>query len=323
MKSHRPVDVAMNKNRSAKQSIRNLWVEEVKAVAEKYPDASVPYYLTLSGAEGRDIELLISEGLISLTETGGISEKDQTKIVAIERSSLAIADLQRKFVGLWIKQVDFRGLIRGEGPFAWPEGEDIDVCRALVVNLDLNEALSARREDNQKIIFPVLEWITKLCHIHAKYPQTDWTLCLTLHGAINWPKDINKWVKAFLVENFEREPLFSQKCSEFFGTELFERIRTVSDELEGLNSDDQQKIIMAIVPKIINKLVCSDGWGVRTEYNLRYGGDGAAPMVAWIVRFIWDESGSASSDAMYKASLRGIFDGLGSVLDTGEIENQN
>lgn len=320
MMQDRPVDQAMHEDRPAKKAIRGLWVDAVKDVAKLHPDSNVPWYLTLSGGEGKDISLLISEGLVSLTEVNSISSKDQNKIIAVERSNLAIANLQRMFVGLRIKEADFKNLVRGEGEFSWPEGGDVEVCRARVINLDLNEPLKARREPNNRVVFPVLEWIKKLCHIHAINPRLDWTLCLTLHGAVHWPEDVNSWVLSFMRENFSREPEFSQKCKSFFGLSLFERLVAEDVDFSRLDSDEQMKFAMAIVPKIIARLVHNDGWQVETLHNLRYGGGRHAEMLTWVIRFTWDENSGASPDAIYRTSLKKIFDGIGKVLDDGKIE---
>lgn len=320
MMQDRPVDQAMNEDRPAKNTVRNLWVNVVKNIAKSYPNSDVPWYLTLSGGEGKDINLIISQGLISLTEVNSIALEDQDKIVAVERSNLAISNLQRKFVGLKIKEVDFRELVRGEGEFAWPQGEDINICRARVINLDLNEALKGRRESNQRIVFPVLEWIKKLCHIHAKDPRLDWTLCLTLHGAVNWTNEVNTWMINFIRENFKREPEFAEKCRGFFGTQLFDRLLAEDVEIHQLDSDQQLKFVMAIVPKILARLVHNDGWQVETAYNLRYGGGEHAEMLTWVIHFVWDENSGALPDAIYHTSLRKIFDGLGRVTDNGKIE---
>lgn len=142
-----PVDNAMAENRPAKQTIRSLWLEEVRTMAEQYPNSDEPWYLTLPGAEGRDIQLIIDEGLVSLTEVNSIAEEDQWKIVAVERKNRAVLNLQEKFIGLKIKEVDFGTLIRGDGPFAWPDGDDIKYCRARVVNLDLNSPLKAKQAE--------------------------------------------------------------------------------------------------------------------------------------------------------------------------------
>ena len=317
----RPVDRAMNEERAEKLAIRSLWLKEVKSIAEQYPDSEVPWYLTLSGAEGRDIKLLIDEGLISLTEVGSIQEKDQHKVVAVESRSAAILQLQKKFVGLKIKQVSFESLIRGNDIFRWPEGEDEKYCRAHIVNLDLNNPLRGITDDGS-IKFPVLVWIRKLCQLHTKPPRNDWTLCLTLHGEVVWPEEINRWTKQFLVENLSREPDFARSCKEFFEVALYEQISDCNElDFTALDRQDQQKVIMVMVPKIITRLVHSEGWRVSTERNLRYGGDGQhAPMVTWIVKFTWNGDATATPDALYKSALRDIFSGAGIVNKNGKIE---
>lgn len=318
----RPVDQAMNEERAEKLTIRSLWLEEVKSIAEQYPESEVPWYLTLSGAEGRDIKLLIDEGLISLTEVGSIEEKDQHKVVAVENSNEAVLQLQKKFVGLRIKQVPFHNLIRGEDIFSWPQGEDEKYCRAHIVNLDLNNPLKGISEDgNAK--FPVLDWVHKLCRLHTKSPRNDWTLCLTLHGKVAWPEEVNRWLKQFLLENLSREPDFARSCKEFFEEALYEQISDCSElDFTALDRQDQQKVIMVMVPKIITELVHSQGWSVSTERNLCYGGDSErAPMVTWIVKFTWRGEATATPDARYKSALRDIFSGVGVVSEQGKIEN--
>ena len=318
----RPVDRAMNEERAEKLTIRSLWLEEVKSVAEQYPDSEVPWYLTLSGAEGRDIELLIDEGLISLTEVGSIDEKDQHKVVAVENNNASVLQLQRKFVGLSIRQVAFQDFIKGNEIFSWPKREEEKYCRAHIVNLDLNYPLEGM-PDNGGVKFPVLDWIRKLCHIHAKSPRNDWTLCLTLHGEVVWPEEVNKWTKRCLAENLRREPNFARSCKEFFEETLYEQISDCNGlDFTALDRQDQQKVIMVMVPKIITRLVHSDGWSVSTERNLRYGGDGKrAPMVTWIVKFTWRGEATATPDALYKSALRDIFSGAGVVTEQGNIED--
>ncbi len=317
--SGRPVDHAMLEERPEKQAIRLLWLNEVREIARKYPDSEVPWYLTLSGAQGHDIQLIVNEGLISITEVNSIAEKDQFKVVAVERSNTAILELQRRFIGLRIKEVDFRELIRGEGIFSWPKGKDEDICRAHIVNLDLNTPLNATHE-NEGVIFPVLEWIKKLCQIHGRYSRTEWILCLTLHGEINWPRCVNHWTKNFLRENFRREQLFANNCRAFLGDDFYETVSNDDNiDFTRFSRHHQQKFIMVIVPKIITRLVHNEGWQVRTEKNLSYGQSERAPMVTWIVKFTWAGEAIATPDAMYRSALCDIFSNIGIVTENGEI----
>lgn len=92
--TQRAVDRAMNEGRPEKAIVRSLWLEKVRSYRITYPADTVPLYLTLSGAEGRDIELLAAEGIIRRTEVGAIVEDDQQLVVAIESNTAAVLRLQ-------------------------------------------------------------------------------------------------------------------------------------------------------------------------------------------------------------------------------------
>ena len=323
MRRTRPVDLAMSEVRIEKKAIRSLWLQEVKRVAEEHPKTDVPWYLTLSGAEARDIQLLIDEGLLSLTEVGSIRESDQNKVVAVEKNNQAILELQKKLPGLKIKQAEFQSLICGDGIFSWPRGNDEKYCRAHIVNLDLDNSLRGTA-DNGEVNFPVLSWIKKLCQLHAKPPRCNWTLCLTLHGEVVWPEEVHMWTKSFLAENLRREPDFAGGCKGLLGKELVTQVEGSSPvDFSTLDRVGQQKIIMVMVPKMIARLVHIEGWNVSTERNLRYGREGCAPMVTWIVRFTWSSDGSARPDALYRTALKDIFSGAGVVTDRGKIKTES
>lgn len=319
-KPKRPVDRAMAEERLEKGTIRSLWAAEVEAVALAHPNSSQPWLLTLGGAEGRDIQLLIEKGVVGLTEVNSIAEKDKNKIVAVENSTIAAAALQRKFIGLRIKEADIASLVRGDELFAWPQGDDEVCCRAHVVNLDLDTPLKALNRDGH-VVFPVLAWVKKLCLLHSRSPRTDWILCLTLHGEVVWPEEVNQWTKSFLLENFRREPNFSKSCENFFGPELYGTISGHDDiDFTSLASADQQKFIMVMVPKLIANFVHNEGWRVHTEHCLRYGGDGVhAPMATWIVRFTWNGNAAITPDSLYRSALNDILSGAGNVNNDGSI----
>lgn len=321
-KDVRPVDAAMTENRVDKQAIRSLWLYEVKTMAKINNNQNVPLYLTLSGAEGHDIKMILDSGLISLTEIEAISEKDQHKIVAVESNMSAIAKLQKKFIGLKIKEVSFESLIRGTHIFKWPNGDDEQLCRARVVNLDLNAPLKQIKLESGEVIFPVLNWIKKLCLIHSRPPCLDWTLCLTLHAEVMRSKPLDKWTRKFLCDNLQRDQKFFKDCEKFWGDDLFKKV--ISDtkiDLADLEEEEQQKLLMVMVPKIIAKLVHDDGWLIKTEKNLRYGGGKPpAPMVTWIVKFTWSPSVTSTPDANYRNALQNILSKTGVVEEDGNIK---
>ena len=63
----RRVNAAMEEERGAKQRIRKLWIETVIEIEERHP-GSTPLYMSLSGAGGRDIELMLAREVVRRTE---------------------------------------------------------------------------------------------------------------------------------------------------------------------------------------------------------------------------------------------------------------
>lgn len=314
----RPVDEAMGNERLEKNIMRGFWVEVIETIADKKLD--VPWYLTLSGAQGLDIDAVIEQKIINLTETGAIQENDKTRIVAIERSKRAVLQLQKKFSGLKILEVNFQNLISGEGNFSWPAGDNRNFCKAKVINLDLNEPLKAIKNNN-RIEFPVIQWIKKLGIIHTDPSRSDWYLCLTFHGEILWDDEVNQYVSGFLGDNLRRDQEFNDQCRDFIPENLIDQIlsnRRV--DFTGLDVPIQQRILMVIVPKLIANLVHIDGWDIATIKNLFYGGGENAPMVTWIFKF--SEAGDLSSrpNELYRKILNGIFSFTGFIAQDGEVQ---
>ena len=115
----------MEEQRPQKDVVRGLCVKQVREAAEGDPNPTEPWYLTLAGAEGRDIQMLIDIDLIDLTEVGSIVDADQGKVVAVELNNEAILSLRRLFPGLKIREVPFQNLVKGVGQFSWPSGDEV------------------------------------------------------------------------------------------------------------------------------------------------------------------------------------------------------
>ena len=316
----RPIDRAMDQERTEKQTVRMFWLEEARDYASRYPEDEEPLYLTLSGAEGRDVRLFTEHELINLTETGAIETKDQGRIIAVESSGQAVLRLQRQYKGLKIVEKDFRSLVRGDEYFNWPEGKERRYCRARIVNLDLNSGLRAKQQEG-RIDFPIIAWIDKVATLHTAAPKRDWSLCLTLHGEINWNNEVCDFAQEFLRDNFRYEPTFAESCRNLFGEALCEGIEgEASVDFSDLGVESQQQVLMVIVPKLISQRVQNQGWRMVTKRNLRYGGDETAPMSTWIMRFTWDASVMPAPNIAHSDALAGIFHFVGSIRDDGQIE---
>jgi hypothetical protein len=310
----------MDEERPEKGTIRTLWIEEALQRSTEYPDDEGTLYLTLCGGEGREISLLAERGLIGRTEIGAINEADRHRVVAVESSSLNYAKLRRKFPGLKILEVPFQSIVRGEGPTRWPSGDDEQYCRARIINLDFNDPLKSKEEEDGAVVFPVIIWIEKLARLHAEIPRRDWSLCLTLNGGVVWSEAASIFTQHFLAENFTREERFANSCRRFLGEELFEQIRGRDPvSFTALSRTVQQQVLMAVVPKLITRTVHGQGWRIQTEKNLRYGGPDHAPMVTWVVRFTWDPAGLATPDRIYRDGIASILQHAGVIEEDGNI----
>jgi hypothetical protein len=231
--------------------------------------------------------MLIKSGVIKRTENGAIQEDaGAPRVIAVENSIEAAGMLQEKYPGLKIVEKNIKDLIRGNGPIAWPGKDDIKCCRAAVVNLDLNEVLVTP----DGVSFPLLDVVTKFITLHGKIKQAPlidkWTLLLTVHAEIKcWDENVFHQIFTFLKENFDRETKFSNDCLGFLGASLHGKIINCQTTGISLSQIEQQKLLMVFVPKKIAASIHGQGWCVKTDKNMRYGGDTTAPMTTWVIDF--------------------------------------
>jgi hypothetical protein len=293
--------------RPEKAAMRRLWLEVITAAVQERGDE--PLYLTLSGGEGKDIELLIDHGLVDRTETGAIAENDQDLIVAVESNTAAYTSLRLKYPGLRVLKTSVQDLLRGPSAVRYPTGREHSTTRAKVVNLDFNQSLQAEIAAGGLLIFPQLTWVTKLALLHAYPTPLDWKLCLTFQGQIGWPDEICTQVVAFLSENLNRSEQFAAHLKALLGSSLVQQLQSgIQTRFAALAEADQQRILMALVPKRISQAVHNQGWRLSTYLNVRYGGGGgAAPMSSWIVEFTWDPRSSTMPDTVYRESLASVI----------------
>jgi hypothetical protein len=82
----RRVDRAMAGDRPEKVAVRRLWVAQIRKyhlpIAGADPDLLL---LTLAGAEGREVQFLIDEQVLGVTEVGSLDNDSQGRVVAIEK----------------------------------------------------------------------------------------------------------------------------------------------------------------------------------------------------------------------------------------------
>ena len=263
--------------------------------------------------------LLIKQGLLELTESGAVAADQQFRVVCIERDGMAVAELNRQFPGMKIVEGTVEDLLAWQSQFTWPSTRDRRLFRARVVNLDLDNALVARRA-GELMVFPVIEVIRKLLELHATPRRLQWTLCLTLHGEIPWPGEVAESAQAFMRENLNRDVEFRAHAASALTQEFVERLLAASTiDFRDLHREEQQRFLMVFVPKKIAQVVQNLGWRLVTKHNFRYGTPPNAPMAAWILEFIPAASLISTPDTGYREALRDIFSNFTQIASDGSL----
>jgi hypothetical protein len=309
--ARRPIDSAMSRQGGVKARIRTLWANEVAAATGGSYLADdltrEPWYLTLPGAYGHDIEALMDAGLVGRTENNGIPTEDEWKVVAVEKHLPAVGDLLNRIPGLNVRDVPINSLLKGEGLGAWPKNEEKRYCRARVVNLDFDVSLHAKVTSSSST-FPVIDWITKFGHIHREHPPVDWTLCLTLNADLDAANAASRFIAETIHDNAATHSDFAETCNTLLGDEVVSNMATAASfSTATLTRVQCQYILMLLIPKLIAKEMTNQGWTVTVSLNGHYGiADGGAAMVTWIMRFKWQSGGSAQSQSAYRTAVESI-----------------
>lgn len=311
----RSVDLAMAAERPAKKTIRSFWVPEVRR-RKLLTAQDAPFYLTLAGAKGLDLQTLINAEVIHTTETGAIAEGDNHRVIAVEKDDLSILELQRNFAGLTIKAYNIFEVLQGTSPIAFPVGEMRRMCRASVVNLDLNSALQFRNNE-----FPIFEAVVKLGTLHRVPPAVPWTLFLTVNSNINWDEAVSNSVQALLMEQCRGNSVLATGCRELLGHELYKDLDDGNyANLANLPPDGKQAFLIVFVPVWLTLKINPQGWQSTVVKSIRYGGEqGVAPMASWIVDFDEDERVGGTPQARMTESLESAVSECYEVDESGEV----
>jgi hypothetical protein len=296
------VTAAMMESRAAKDSIRQLWVDLFK---EEASDANeeVPLYLTLSGAEGLDISALAAAGAIQLTETGAIAEDSARLLVAVESSPLAQLEVKRKYPGLEVIDASISDVLSGLTQLRYPTHDRFRAARSTIVNLDFNSSLDVQ-STNGSLDLKLLQLLKKLAQIHTEPAPARWFLLLTLNSTITWEPAASAMVVSYLRANLGQSPDYASHLRNLMGDALFEDVVNGDPDFRSWSQLDQQKLLLAFVPKRIAFETHHQGWIVRTRHSVRYGGEAAtAPMTSWILEFVPDSRASIVRNDLYEESI--------------------
>ncbi len=281
-------------------------------------DESVPLYLTLPGAEARDITGLIEAGILDSTAMRQVQDRPPYTVVAVEYDGDAVLALQRKYPGLKILQQNLESLLRGPGDYSWPAARDRTYYRAQVVNLDLNGALTVTAEGGQ-LRYRELALIRKLARLHSDTPAVDWSLLLTLNATLEWPKTISRRVARFLQENFQRVETFAEYAHRLLGEKAVALVATGKPDFATLDPETKQRLILTLVPKIVMRDVYGSGWRIEVGWSYSYGGGHRARMATWCLRFRWDPAADDQPDNTYRSGLEGSLRNCGEIAANGEF----
>lgn len=318
----------MAEDRPAKRTVRrDIWLEVIRRRASNRPD-DVPLYVTLAGAEGLDIDLLVNEGIVKVTETGAIADTSQRAIVAIESNSDARSRLLHKRPGLEVLPEKFENLLRGTSRIRYPEGRHISVFRPLVLNLDLNDPLLLVLDENS-LQCPLVESLVKVATMQRDGPHDQgWSLLLTLHGAIVVTdaaarEAICIELAQVMAHNFSASEKYASRFEKFFGLRpgagWFEALCTLRGEEDDPSTEGlRQKAMLLLVPKLIVDRSASMGWAINVASSAYYGGGGDAPMVTWAIDFA--PTTAAGASARIAASLASVGDVALAIDDDGKSE---
>lgn len=297
------VTAAMLEPRAAKDSMRKLWVELVLEEIHGADD-EFPLYLTLSGAEGLDVEALVAAGAIQITETGAIAEASSRLVVAVESSSKAELAVRNKFPGLEVINAPIQNVMSGLGQTRYPVGDPLRAAKATIINLDFNQSLEVLTQDDQLDLW-LIQLLKKVAQVHADPHPTRWFLLLTLNSTINWDQDASKLIATYLRANGVSSPDYAGHLRNLIGDTLYDEIHN-NDAIDfrTWTQEEQQKLLLAFVPKRIAFETHHHGWVVHTRNAVRYGGEAnTAPMASWILEFVPDKRGSLVKHELYVESI--------------------
>ena len=315
-----PVHQAMVEARPEKSAVRKLWIERAVHHSCQSPNLDDSLYLTLSGAEGEEISMLIEAGLLKLTEVNSIDSKFQQRVVAIESNHVAYTRLQTKFPGLKIIRDPVSELLRGSTRTRYPQGEPERICRSRIVNLDLNQAWKPQLVEGHWMV-PVARWIQKFAEMHARSPKLGWSLFLTLHGECPWEAPSASLIGDEIRALSELHAAIKNNVENWLTSPVFTQIlENAISSYKDLDVELQQRVLMWLVPSVIVRDCATQGWSISIRHNLRYGQPPEqAPMVTWIIDFNVPGREALSYDRELLAGLTDVLNRAGYIDARGNV----
>jgi hypothetical protein len=285
----------MSGGRPAKAVVRRWWLEVIRERVDEADADGRAVYLTLPGAEGIDIQMMIDDGLLELEEGGPIAAKHAHRVLALEKDMLAYSALKDRFPGLKVRRMSVKELIAGENVDAFPTRDDRQLCRAAVVNLDYQSPYMVAENAQRSALIAV----DKFQRMHQAGPDRSaipWTLCLTLNGDLAGPIDEQGLEIAYLEDKLRGSPSLAAWASVHL-VDVVDGGSFIAPPIHEWPAVMRQNFLLLLVPLRLIHLFGPQDWEVRVRYAARYGGgaDGAAPMVTFVADLQWDRTMSTDS----------------------------
>lgn len=319
-----PVTDAMAQLKPEKQSIREEWLKLVSGANADATGQSEPLYLTLAGAGGHDVKMLVDAGIVALEENARtIAQKDQWKVAAVEYKGASFDSIEDEFPGLRVINGRVEEVFHaGVDPIdEMTKYDGVAPSRALVVNLDLNGSVEAAMEGGV-LSCPLVEVVDQLARTHAAETPVDWWLCLTFNATINWSEEVESHFKKLVVDAGEEFDDFKNGVEKLLGEALMDEFRKVDEytPLKDSGCDEMQRSVQVVVPTRVIDGCYANHWRITVQDSLRYVGAKGAPMATWIIRFerslaVKDEE----HDENREYSLSTVASATGSIDTDGNI----
>lgn len=304
----RPVDKALEQELPEKKLLRNKWVDAVKE-AEKYHSGNdkYPLYVTLSGPEGKDIELLIKNNIIKITENGAINSDDQWKVVAIEKNGPKATELRNKFPGLKVKDSSVFDLLN-DNCNANEKLNNSFLWGASVINLDYNSRLEGIIE-NDRCSFDVIITLKKISEFQLSFESKYWCVLLTLNA--NLVLDDIFWNE--IIKTLKNNRYFnSEFCNEVDKSEYFKNIDDIYySSVSKIKDCDklQQKFVLNLVPNLFSQKIKEHCWEFSVIKAFSYGNNtsGRSRMASWILCLKQKSEDGLQKDLNFENQLSNII----------------
>ncbi len=123
----------------------------------------------------------------------------------------------------------------------------------------------------------------------------------------------------YLRDNMNSVQEFSDHAKAILGDDLHGRIQQGDAAFVSQQAEFHQRLLLALVPKLVSDHVRQQNWHVETTWGYAYGtpGTSKAPMVSWAMRF--SQAQGKLPDELYRENVGRILAAAGELSSAGKI----